>query len=433
MQVNSPSPSSPTPKQAAIQEIRAAISDKTVTPQELQQLQTAIQNTSLSSSDKQILANVVNKIADYATTEGDQYLSAPQMTEVTSMLSKMESPSTPDFVNYIQEQNQTKTDGDKSFFGKLWDGIKEAFGAIGNAISNLFGGGDSQAVTGHSQADFAPNQDPFSGNQNQPESYQNYERPQVTREESGYDNYLNREVQAGNPGDMYQKSPHHDENKFVPRFPMTAFHESGVHRTASDPYGVGGVSRPRQASDDLGGVTYGIYQFESGVHSNGSGSPSGHTLERFINDSSNPFAAQLQAAAQEHGIGSTGFDAVWKNLAANNNKEFGAAQEAFMLKDKQNTVENFIERAGLSDEVRNDPRIVDLIVGTTNQVGGLSMQVADHLAQLQSQKGSPLTVAEVGTAAIDFKQSRISQWFRSSPGAQAGVAARYEAEENAFA
>ena len=104
-----------------------------------------------------------------------------------------------------------------------------------------------------------------------------------------------------------------------------------------------------------------------------------------------------------------------------------------MLKDKQSTVENFIERAGLSDEVRNDPRIVDLIVGTTNQVGGLSMQVADHLKQLQAQKGSPLTVSEVGVAAADFKLSRISQWFRSSPGAHNGVEARYLAERHAAA
>lgn len=433
MQVNPQN--QPDPRQAAIQQIKAVTSDNIVTPQELSDLQTAIQNTALSASDKQILNQVVNKIAEHTATEGDQYLSNPQMREITSMLSKMESPAAAGFSNYIQGQNHTQSTEGKSFFQSLWEGIKNFFGAIGNAISSLFGGGDSQDVTGRAQAGFNPTtgQTEFpSADQEQVERYQNYEHPQLSREDSGYDTYLNQQVQAGNPADMYQRSPHHDDTKFVPRFPMTAFHESGVHRTANDPYGVGGVSRPRQASEDLGGVTYGIYQFESGVQSNGSGKPAGHTLERFINDPANPFGAQLKAAADQHGVGSSGFDAVWKQLAAENNTAFGTAQEDFMLRDKQKTVENFVEHAGLSDEVRNDPRVIDLIVGTTNQVGGLALQVADHLATLATQRGRPLTVSEVGVAAADFKLSRVAQWFKSSPGAQDGVVARVKAEKEEF-
>jgi len=222
----------------------------------------------------------------------------------------------------------------------------------------------------------------------------------------------------------------------VPRFPMAAFHESGVYRKANDPYAVGAISRPRK-SDDLGGKTYGTYQFESSVYTDGSSRDNrggaGSTLSRFMNDPENPFGSQLKAAATQYGLASPQFDALWAQLSNQNNKEFGQAQEAFALKDKGQNIQNFMDKAQLSPEVRSDPRIQDLIMGTTNHVGNLADSAAEHIATLQRQLGRPMTANEVGKAIAEFKESRISSWFRSSPGAQAGIAQRFQDEATAFA
>jgi hypothetical protein len=237
-------------------------------------------------------------------------------------------------------------------------------------------------------------------------------------------------------GSMYQRSRHHDDTKFVPQFPMAAFHESGVYRRDWDPYAVGAISRPKK-SDDLGGKTYGTYQFESSIYVDGTSrnnrGGNGSTLHRFINDPANPFGAHLKAAAQQHGLASRAFDALWTKFAREHNQAFGAAQEAFVLKDKGDNVNRFMGLAQLSPEVRQDPRIVDLIMGTTNHVGGLADSAARHLAQLQQRTGRPLTANEVGPALAEYKETRISSWFRSSPGAHAGLENRFNAEARAFA
>jgi hypothetical protein len=132
-------------------------------------------------------------------------------------------------------------------------------------------------------------------------------------------------------------------------------------------------------------------------------------------------------------LASKEFDALWAHLSNQNNKEFGMAQEAFALKDKGQNIQRFMDKAELSAEVREDPRIQDLIMGTTNHVGGLADGAAEHIAALQRQAGRPLTANEVGKAIAEFKESKISSWFRSSPGAHAGLENRFEAEARAFA
>lgn len=236
-------------------------------------------------------------------------------------------------------------------------------------------------------------------------------------------------------GRMYQRSPHHDPAKFIPQFPMAAFHESGVYRRDWDPYAVGAISKPKK-SDDLGGKTYGTYQFESSMYLDGSSRGNrggrGSTLDRFINDPANPFGPHLKAAAQTHGLASRAFDALWTKFAREHNLAFGQAQEAFVLKDKGNSVQNFMKLAKLSPEVSRDPRIIDLVMGTLNHVDSLANGAAIHLARLQERAGRSFSANEIGKALTEYKETKITSWFISSPGAHRGIENRFEAENRVF-
>lgn len=302
---------------------------------------------------------------------------------------------------------------------------KSLFERIAAALTMLFtgqGGGQSQGVmtpisdqnqtTNRSSASMNPLDDRATFNQNN--------APVNTDASSNY---------PLPTGDFYEKSAHHDPNKFVPRFPMIAYHESGVMRNEGDPYAVGAISNPSRG-EDLGGKTYGVYQFESSTYADGSTSrdSSQSTLARFINSPNNPYGEQLRAAAQTHGLGSAGFDQVWKQLANSDNKAFGEAQESFMLQETEGKAADFFERAGLSEEIRNDPAMRDLVLGTINQVGNLATSAADHLKSVASSRGRPLTAAEASQALIEFKKDNIPNWFQSSPDAQQGVRNRYDAE-----
>lgn len=237
------------------------------------------------------------------------------------------------------------------------------------------------------------------------------------------------------PSGVYERSPYHDDNKFVPRFAMAAYHESGVYRSPRDPYAVGAISRPRRR-DDLGGKTYGTYQFESSVHTSGASDPNkvaNSTLMRFLKWSGNPYGQQLREAAQRHGFGSAAFDQVWAQLAREHNKIFGEAQQAFMLSERSASVKRFMNKAELSPEVQQDARIQDLIMGTTNHVGGLADSAADHLARIQRQQGRKLTANEAGRALAEYKETRIATWFQSSPGAWNGLRNRFQDERSQFA
>lgn len=478
------------PGQATLNEFRNVLQDKLVTPEELQALRAAVQNTDLPEADKQILQQVVERIASFNPSPTDQYLSMPQMQSVKALIATMQSPQAQSFAQELEQINQRpqvlanptaetpdetavtpegaeevqppsggivntgnteESSEKKGFFGAILDAIMKFFGAIFDFVGSIFGGiggalgiGDENKTRSHPQASFSPNAftapeaAPSSETSAPPnESYlRDYARPEVTADTTNFDRYI-AQTQQNQTGEMYQRSPHHDDSKFVPRFAMAAYHESGVYRDANDPYAVGAISKPRSASDDLGGKSYGTYQFESSIQVDGSSRNnqrgSGSTLDRFINDPGNPFGAQLRAAAETHGLASKEFDQVWMQLARDHNQAFGVAQEQFVHKDKQQTIENFMAKANLSPEVRQDPRIIDLVMGTCNHVGGLALQAADHIAQLQQQAGRPLSANEVGRAIADFKESRISSWFRSSPQAHAGLENRFEAERTAFA
>jgi hypothetical protein len=52
---------------------------------------------------------------------------------------------------------------------------------------------------------------------------------------------------------------------------------------------------------------------------------------------------------------------------------------------------------------------------------------------LQERAGRKFSANEIGKALADYKETKISSWFRSSPGAHAGIENRFEAEGRQFA
>lgn len=234
---------------------------------------------------------------------------------------------------------------------------------------------------------------------------------------------------------IYGYSRYQHPDKFVPAFPMMAYHESGQYRTQDDPYAVGAQTNPNK-SDDLGGKTYGTYQFESFVYANGENagdrSVAGSTVMRFINWDKNPYGTKLAAVVKAHGVASKEFDAAWKALAASDNKAFGKAQQDFVKHDKGDKVQAWMKRAAISSTVAADNSFFDLVLGTLNHVGTLADSAADHVAALRKSKGRDLTVNEAAVALTEYKSTKVSTWFRSSPGAHQGIKNRFRDEKNAF-
>lgn len=233
---------------------------------------------------------------------------------------------------------------------------------------------------------------------------------------------------------LYGKSPWHNARAFIPNFAMTAYHESGIYRNERDPYAVGAITTPK-ASDDLGGKTYGAYQFESYIYPDGTQASDkkvqNSTLRRFIQWPENPYGPQLRAAAQRHGLASSGFDQVWKGLAHGQNRNFGLAQERFLQHDKGDELQEFFDRAQVPQALRGDERLIDLVVGTTNHVGDLAKGAAHHLRRVQARRG-PMSADQLAVTLIEHKQSKVTSWFQSSPGAWHGIRNRFRAELEVF-
>ena len=235
---------------------------------------------------------------------------------------------------------------------------------------------------------------------------------------------------------IYGYSMNHDPEKFVPKYAMTAYHESNDMRNSADPYATGAITHPDRKTDP-GGKTYGTYQFESytypGGDSAGEKKVAGSTVARFANWEGNPYAKQFQEVIAKHGIGSAEFDALWTKLSTTQNQGFGGAQERFLEHDKEDEVHAMFDKLGASPEARKDPRLFDLLMGTTNQIGNLANGVAADVAAQQKKNGKPFNADELGRAVIDDKIANVNRFFASSKQAtKDGVRARFNDERTVF-
>jgi peptidoglycan hydrolase-like protein with peptidoglycan-binding domain len=239
-------------------------------------------------------------------------------------------------------------------------------------------------------------------------------------------------------GDKYifGYSAHQDPDKFIPNYPMTAYHESGDMRSAVDPYATGAITHPTKQQDP-GGKTYGTYQFESYTYPDGKNAGAKQvndsTLSRFINWKDNPYGKEFQDVVAKDGIASSQFDALWKKEATEHNKDFGHAQEAFLDVDKAKQVQALFDKLGASDEVRKDPRLVDLLMGTTNQIGGFANRVTADVGAEQKKAGKPFTADQLGQAVVKDKIDNVDTFFsHSQKGTRDGIRERYNEELAVF-
>lgn len=227
----------------------------------------------------------------------------------------------------------------------------------------------------------------------------------------------------------------HDDSRFVPTYRATAQSESEQYRTEEDPYAVGAITRPSK-EQDLGGKTYGTYQFESYVYRDGSHAGAAmrdnSTVMRFARWEKNPFGKELLEVVQKHGVASAQFDAKWSELTARDNKGFGQAQEDFLLIDARAKVDGFFDAAELDEKARKDSRLFDVVLGTLNQYGGLADGMAAHIAARQKAAGRKLTADEVGVALQEFKWGKVDAHFQSSPDARPGIRNRINREGALF-
>ncbi|NCG20580.1 MAG: hypothetical protein GWP91_16345 [Rhodobacterales bacterium] len=245
-----------------------------------------------------------------------------------------------------------------------------------------------------------------------------------------------KETVAKMKGDecIYGYSFNHDPEKFAPKYPMTAYHESGIYRSADDPYAVGAITRPTK-EQDMGGKTYGTYQFESYHYPDGTKNKKhagGSTIQRFTDWEDNPYGEALKGVVAKHGMASAAFDAAWKKLSGDKNKAFGGAQERFLEHDQNDAVQKLLKNAGASDEAKKDPRLFDLAMGTRNQYGGLATGHAAAAATAQKASGKTFSANELGTAIQTSKAANVTKNFKGSPKAWPGIRDRISDEKAVF-
>lgn len=231
-------------------------------------------------------------------------------------------------------------------------------------------------------------------------------------------------------------SQFHDDTKFVPTYNATAKSESDSYRTKEDPYAVGAISKPTK-DEDLGGKTYGTYQFESYVYKDGTHASDAlrdnSTVIRFANWDKNPFGKELKEVVKASGVASDAFDKTWAELTRRDNKGFGQAQQDFLLIDAKAKVDAFFDKAEVDATARKDPRLFDVVLGTLNQYNNLANGMADHVAATQKAARKKLTADEVGVALQDYKWGKVTSHFKKSPKAHEGIYNRVNREGAMFA
>jgi hypothetical protein len=214
------------------------------------------------------------------------------------------------------------------------------------------------------------------------------------------------------PSDL--RSKFHDPKQFVPSYPSTAERESDVYRSKADPYAVGAASH---GTGDLGGKSYGTYQFETyhrgtdGSTITSDGDEKNSTMRRFLASQwGAPYRDSLNATA----MASAAFDKAWAAFAAADNKGFGRDQEAFMMHEVGPKLDEFYDLAKATSVARSDTSLNDILIGTINQYGGLAKGLAKAVAAKQTSAGHEFTAREIGRALQDAKLDKVDVHFKSS-------------------
>ena len=181
------------------------------------------------------------------------------------------------------------------------------------------------------------------------------------------------------------------------------------------------------ASGDLGGASYGTYQFASflpPVMGNGRSrsSSKGSPLEQYLRNSKfkNEFAGLEPATAQ--------FDAKWKQVAAANAKEFKDDQHDYIKRKYYDVMVASLQRVGL-DLTKYGPAVQDLIWSTAVQFG----PARTSIFSIPLKGKSELTDKDIVNIVSEYKINNVNELFRSSSESiRNGVKQRYVGEKQAL-
>ena len=183
------------------------------------------------------------------------------------------------------------------------------------------------------------------------------------------------------------------------------------------------------AAGDLGGASYGTYQFASylpTVMKSGKARPSskGSPLELYLKNSKfkKEFDGLMPATAS--------FDAKWKEVASANSATFKEDQHDYVKRTYYNVAIANIQRAGI-DLTKFGPPVQDLVWSTAVQLGPGSTTLKTFVTPLKGK--SELTDRDIVNLVSDYKIGAVDALFASSSATiRSGVKSRYQSEKSAL-
>ena len=180
-----------------------------------------------------------------------------------------------------------------------------------------------------------------------------------------------------------------------------------------------------RAAGDLGGASYGTYQFASYLPqtmNNGRARPSSKNspVLQYIGNSkySKEFSGLLPATPE--------FDSKWQEIATKSSAEFKKDQHDYVKKKYYDVMVANLNRAGLS-LIQYGPAVQDLIWSTAVQFGPSRTSIFTEPLKNKSL----LTDADIVKLVSEYKLSNIDVLFKSSSESiRAGVRNRYNDEKS---
>lgn len=171
---------------------------------------------------------------------------------------------------------------------------------------------------------------------------------------------------------------------------------------------------------DPGGVSYGSYQMATKMG----------TVARFVGQADFPWATDFQGLTP----GTAQFTAVWKKIAAEQTAAFQQAQHAFIKATHYDLLCAKIRNDNAVDINTRSRAVQDVVWSTAVQHGGATPIVGRAIATLSCNCSDP-TYDKQLICAIYAERGRrkpdgnLAYFSKSSPSVQAGVAKRFQNEQ----